>query len=164
MTLIKTSEACRFGVKGQAAASWLTAYGLELPDTPNSWCALDAENRVLRLGRSEFMVEGPVSGKLENVWTEGLERLYRVPRYDAGFVLEGAAVSELLSRVCTLDTRPEVMGNRLLFTFVAGVVAILACETSQCYRLWCDAGYGNYMQRTLWEILDSITLREGSAT
>jgi len=143
-----------FGVKGKAAAAWLAAQGLALPEQPNSWTALPGDSRVLRLGRSEYLVEGAAASTLQTVWQGGQSDLYRVPRYDAGFVLSGDAAA-VLAEICALDTRPQVLGQGVLMTLVAGISATLICDGDN-YRLWCDATYGDYMQQTLQEIMECV--------
>lgn len=156
MTFTVASALPRFGLKGRAAAEWLSAQGIALPQQSNTWLALDAHSRVLRLGRGELLLEGDVAKQLETAWQDGQRDLYRVPRYDAAFVLEGEKVPALLQEICALDTRPQFMTGQVLMTLAAGISAILACQAdggAPVYRLWCDATYGDYMQATLHEIL-----------
>lgn len=149
-------ELPRFGLKGRAAENWLTAQGVALPRQPNSWLAWGDQNRILRLGRGEFLIEGPAAENLQSAWQPGQADLYRVPRHDAAFVLAGESVPALLQEICTLDTRPQTIGNKILMTLAAGISVSLTCEPGDAgpvYRLWCDATYGDYMTRTLQEIL-----------
>lgn len=150
-----TSALPRFGLKGRGAAVWLAAQGVPLPAQPNGWTTAEEGSRVLRLGRSEYLIEGPLAQYLERVWLDGLTGLVRVPRYDAGFVLEGADIPARLAEICALDTRPAAVGDHLLLTLAAGISVILAMEAEGRYRLWCDASYGDYLQATLQQLLDS---------
>lgn len=147
-------DAPRFGLKGSAATAWLEAQGIAVPPQANSWLALADDSRILRLGRGEYLVEGAAAQKLHAAWQEGQPGLYRVPRYDAGFLLEGNAVPALLAEICGLDARPQVIGGQVLLTLAAGISVTLLCEAGQRYRLWCDATYGHYLQHTLREILE----------
>ena len=157
MSLMSDTATPRFGIKGRSAPSWLLAQGLVLPQLPNTWLAIDGNSRVLRLGRGEYLVEGAAASQLDTAWLPDLPDLYRVPRYDAGFVLKGQQVSVVLAEICALDTRPEVMKDQVLMTLAAGISVILVCETGSdpLYRLWCDATYGEYMQSTLNDIIDN---------
>jgi sarcosine oxidase, subunit gamma len=151
------NELPRFGLKGRAAADWLAGQGVALPQQPNTWLALADQGRVLRLGRGEFLLEGDAAERLESAWQDGRRDLYRVPRYDAAFVLTGAKATVLLQEICMLDTRPQAMAGQVLMTLAAGISVTLVCETDAAvpvYRLWCDATYGDYMKNTLQEILD----------
>jgi len=147
-------DAPRFGLKGSAAAAWLEAQGIAVPPQANSWLALGEDGRILRLGRGEYLIEGALAESLAARWQDGQPGLYRVPRYDAGFLLEGDAVPALLAEICTLDTRPHAIGGQVLLTLAAGISVTLLCETGPRYRLWCDATYGHYLQHTLREILE----------
>lgn len=156
MSLVIVNTLPRFGIKGRAAADWLIRQGIQVPESSNSWRALGENSRVLRLGRGEFLLEGDIARNVEAIWSEGQQDIYRVPRHDAAFVLQGASTTELMQEICALDTRPQTMGNQVLMTIAAGISVTLVCETHvdvPLYRLWCDATYGDYMQTTLQEIL-----------
>ena len=156
MTLSLANDLPRFGVKGRAAADWLKLQGIVLPPQPNAWLAQDDQSRILRLGRSEFMIEGPAAEKLQSTWLGDQPDLFRVPRYDAAFVLSGQETRSLLQEICALDTRPTIMKNQVLMTLAAGISVTLICEANAIapvYRLWCDATYGEYMHHILQEIL-----------
>jgi len=147
-------DAPRFGLKGGAAAGWLEAHDIAVPRQANHWLALGEDSRILRLGRGEYLIEGAPAEQLLTSWQEDQPGLYRVPRYDAAFLLEGDAVPAMLSEICALDTRPQVIGDQVLMTLAAGISVTLICEAGRRYRLWCDATYGHYLQRTLREILE----------
>lgn len=153
MTLTTTHDLPRFGLKGKLAADWLATQGLHLPQQPNHWCAQEDGSRILRLGRGEYLVEGDAARRLVSVWQDGQVGLYRVPRYDAGFVLNGPDAAVRLSEICALDLRPAAFGEQVLMTLAAGISVTLVYEAEGCYRLWCDATYGAYMQATLQQIL-----------
>lgn len=153
MTLTTTHDLPRFGLKGRMAAEWLANQGIAMPQQPNRWCTQDDGSRILRLGRSEFLIEGDAARRLAAAWQDGLAGLYRVPRYDAGFVLSGDAISGRLAEICALDLRPDAVGEQVLMTLAAGISVTLICEAEGRYRLWCDATYGAYMQSALQQIL-----------
>jgi sarcosine oxidase subunit gamma len=146
----------RFGVKGKAAAAWLAAQGLALPQQPNSWIGLADGSLILRLGRGEYLAEGAAARQLHTAWKNGMPDVYQVPRYDAGFLLAGEGMAGVMAEICALDTRPELVGDGVLMTLAAGISVTLICDTHEgvpAYRLWCDATYGDYMQGMLREIL-----------
>jgi sarcosine oxidase subunit gamma len=147
------TDAPRFGLKGRAAAEWLTGQGLALPQQPNTWLALADGGMVLRLGRGEYLLEGPIAQQLEGAWQENQRDIFRVPRYDAEFVLTGDKAQMLLQEICALDTNPQAMEHKVLMTLAAGI-SVTLIYTGDAYRLWCDATYGDYMQHTLHEILN----------
>jgi sarcosine oxidase subunit gamma len=147
------TDAPRFGLKGRAAADWLSGQGIAVPQQPNTWLALADGSMVLRLGRGEYLLEGAIAQQLESPWQDGCPDLFRVPRYDAEFVLGGDQATALLQEICALDTRSQAMGNHVLMTLAAGI-SVTLIHTGDVYRLWCDATYGDYMQHTLQEILE----------
>ena len=156
---MKLSDACslpRFGIKGRAAAGWLTAQGIVLPQQANTWSLLSDDTRALRLGRGEFLLEGAAVPGLEAAWQDGQRDIYRVPRYDGAFVMSGENMHFVLQEICALDTRPEVTADAVLMTMVAGISAILICEAGNdapVYRLWCDGTYADYLREVLMEIV-----------
>lgn len=142
-----------FGVKGKSSASWLGSHGVLLPELPNTWVARPDGGLVLRLGRSEYLVEGSLAEKLEASWKAGLPDLYRVPRYDAAFVLPARSARNVLAEICALDIRPEAMGNKVLMTLAAGISVTLVCM-GDTYCLWCDGTYSDYLQQVLQQLTD----------
>ena len=156
MSLANMNDQPRFGLKGRAAPDWLCAQGVALPQQPNSWLELADDGRVLRLGRGEYLFEGAIARQLESAWRDGCRDLFRVPRHDAAFVLEGEPVPALLQEICTADTRPQAMLGQVLMTLGAGISVTLVCaaeEAAPRWRLWCDATYGDYMHGVLQDIL-----------
>ena len=158
MKLETNSALPRFGVKGRAAGSWLESHSVSLPAMPNSWKPAN-QNRVLRLGRGEYLVEGDLALQLAAAW-QAQPNIFLVPRYDAAFVLTGHEAATVLQEICALDTRPEIVQDQVLITLIAGISATLVCEDRNdepYYRMWCDGTYADYMQ----EILTEIVLEQG---
>jgi sarcosine oxidase, subunit gamma len=142
-----------FGIKGKDAAAWLAAQGISLPAQPNTR-SICGENRILRLGRFEYMVEGPAADALRLAWENQPGRgAFLVPRYDAVFALDNTRGRNALMEICAMDTAPEVIGDAVLMTLAAGISITLVFEQN-LYRLWCDATYGDYMQQVLQELTD----------
>jgi sarcosine oxidase subunit gamma len=142
-----------FGIKGKASAAWLASQHIMLPEQPNTWRVLTDGSRILRLGRGEYLVDGSAAGTLDSAWQGGQPDLYRVPRYDACFLLSGDMARKTLAEICALDVRPEIVGNGVLMTLAAGISVTLIQEAGT-YRIWCDATYGEYLQHTLQELMD----------
>ncbi len=146
----------RFGAKGPGMAVWLRGFGLPVPHAPNTWEALSSGGNVLRLGFTEFLIEGDadVTAALEGGACPA--RAYRVLREDAALVLTGAHVNGLLLQTCNVNFRALDLATRpVVMTSMAGVgVTVMPGERSgqPFYRLWCDGTFGPYLWHTLVEI------------
>lgn len=146
----------RFGAKGPGTAAWLRAFGLPVPHVHNTWEALPSGGHVLRLGFTEFLIEGDgeVIAALER--TDCPPQVYRVLREDAALVLTGAHVNDLLLQTCNVNFRALDLTTRpVVMTSMAGVsVTVMPGERNgqPYYRLWCDGTFGPYLWHTLVEI------------
>jgi len=161
----------RFGVKGPGAAAALAGLDLAVPDTPNTWSPLYADdsdggcNIVGRLGNSEFFVEecddAPGIAALEALTAGGSGGAYPVLRADRAMVLGGPAALEVMAEVCNVDfsATPE---RAVLMTSMIGVSVLVLPQQSAAdgtiYRIWCDPSFGSY----LWEELGKIVTRTES--
>ncbi len=147
---------CHWGGKGPGAAAWLAGRGLPVPEAPNSWAPLPQGGRVLRLGRSEFFVEGPADPLDALRLAELGVRVYPVLHQDAALMLQGEALPSLLAQVCSINfTCLELAARPVVLTSMAGVTVTVLPSVAAglpCYRLWCDGTYGPYLWRTLTEI------------
>ena len=150
----------RWGGKGPGAAAWLAGRGLPVPEAPNTWAPLAQGGRVLRLGRSEFLVEGPADPLEALLLAEPGARVYPVLRQDAALVLQGEALPALLAQVCSVNFAHLDLATRpVVLTSMAGVTVTVLPDTAgglPYYRLWCDGTYGPYLWRTLTEIATEL--------
>ncbi len=159
------SALSRFGVKGANAELWLQQRHIATPAHANSWLATSNHSLVLRLGKSEFLLEDSPSIALCQDLSEEASStgVYPVARYDASFILSGEYVGHLLSELCSLDLALELTAQSLVMTQVAGISATVIQQTladKTVYRLWCDGSYGAYM----WDSLIGIAQEfEGGA-
>jgi sarcosine oxidase subunit gamma len=161
MMLYETSTLPRFGIKGRAAGIWLASQNIPLPAEANRWLSFD-NHRVLRLGRSEYLVEGEIAHQLAAAWQPSPDMFF-VPRHDGAFVLAGKEATHVMQEICALDTRPEAIKDQVLMTLVAGISATVVCASNNdapLYRLWCDGTYADYLRG----ILNEIVLELGGAT
>jgi len=157
--LCDVSALRRVGLKGPAAASWLGARGIPVPERPNTWLRV-ADGLIARLGRSEFLIEDGLTATtvraLRNELVSPTPNIYPVLRQDAALLLRGPALYELLAHTCSIDFRSIPPQERIVtLTMVAGV-AVTAIDASlddkPCCRIWCDGTYGTYLWDTLLEI------------
>lgn len=152
----------RFAIKGAAAANTLTAKGIELPSSANSWSRHDA-TLIMRLGNTEFLLEDPIGIQQCKGLSEQLQSgdgVHVVLRNDASFILSGELLDELLAQVCAINlSGPTLADNRLAMTSIAGVsVIVLRQEIAgrPLMRLWCDGTFGVYLWETLLEIIKEL--------
>lgn len=155
----------RCGLKGGAAAAWLEAQGMPVPPAPNSASSTEGGTTVLRLARSEFLIEdGPratVAARLTEALGRGTTGVYPVLRHDAGLLLSGERVLDLLARTCSVNFRALDAALRpVVMTLVAGISVILlppSPERLEPWRLWCDASFAP----CLWEALTEVAAELG---
>lgn len=161
MMLYESSALPRFGIKGRAAGTWLASHNIPLPAAPNQWLSFD-NDRILRLGRGEYLVEGEIAQQLAAAWQPSPD-VFFVPRYDGAFVLAGKEAAHVMQEICALDMDPDNIKDQVLMTLVAGISATVVCASSNnapVYRLWCDGTYADYLR----EVLNEIVLEQGGAT
>ncbi len=146
----------RTGVKGPGAAAWLTALGLPVPATPNSWLPLEG-GLIARLGLTEFLVEGPESTKLAAPLAHGV---YPVLRQDTALVLKGERLNVLLLEICSVDFLAlDHAARPVVLTSMAGVAVVAIPEPQgdlPALRLWCDSTWGAWFSETLAEVAGEL--------
>lgn len=149
----------RFGVKGPRAAEWLANHGITLPVWANSWAVLSPNSRILRLGTTEYLVEGDIH-LIEHLAAQPRTAgVYPVLRQDAALVMSGPRVQELLRQVCNVNLVRLPDQYSVVLTSMAGVsVTVLAeqLERTTVFRLWCDGTYGQYLWTTLSQIAEEL--------
>ncbi len=107
----------------------------------------------MRLGQSEFLIEGTAITQLHKALKNRASGVYMVPRADVACELSGASAKDLMAQICALNTSQLLLGNALLMTQVAGVSAILINDSNR-YRFWCDVSYQDYIEHTLSNIAE----------
>ncbi len=173
----------RFGLKGPHAAEWLTARGIAVPLSPNTWtyagpgaAYADAHERahdhahadehadaalVARLGMSEFFLVSGAGAATPLRLAPELERLpagvYPALREDAEFVLAGDAVHEALAQVCSVNFAALALETRpVIMTLMIGVAVLVIpqfSEPGRRYRIWCDPTFGAYLGESLGRVV-----------
>jgi sarcosine oxidase subunit gamma len=154
----------RFGLKGPKAAEWLKAQGLPVPEQHNHWAPLDSGGYVMRLGLTEFFLEdGPQGTQVASARQAlgaGAPGVYPVRRQDAGIILAGEMVQDLLAQTCNINFATAARDpNLVLMTSMVGVsVVIIMAEINGApvYRIWCDGTMGHYLWETLLEITQEL--------
>jgi sarcosine oxidase subunit gamma len=149
----------RFGVKGAAAAAWLHAQNLPIPDAPNRWLPLRGGGLIARLGFNEFLIEDSINSSIAPQLIELSQhppaKVYPVLRQDAAIALGGSLILDLLAQTCSLHFRALNLSEcPVVLTTMVGVnVTIIPGEI---YRIWCDGTYGVYLWQTLLNIIEEM--------
>lgn len=158
VALADLSHLPRCGLKGPAAAEWLSAQGLPVPSAANAWTTLPGGGLIARLGRTEFFLEDGVDGstvqRTKSALGVGAAGVYPVIRQDAGLALLGPRSNELLVQTCNVNF--EAVGREeAVMTQMVGV-SVLAIRRDRgplrCHRLWCDPTFAPYLWETLAQI------------
>ena len=170
LQLLDLSALRRTGLKGPDAASWLQSRSVCVPERANSWSNLEDGGLIARLGRSEFLLEDAPRGVVVSGVADALVTpatgVYPVLRQDAGLMVRGEAVPELLAQTCSIDLSAGALEERAVtLTMMAGISVIVIdvsnMHAAPCYRIWCDGTYGAYLWETLLEI--ALELGGGAA-
>ena len=157
------------GLKGPAAAQWLTAQGVPVPEA-NTWTALPDDGVIARLGRSEFFLEDGTAGGMATrtrvALGSGTVGVYPVIRQDAGILLAGPRSNELLVQTCNVNFAQldpvqgvAVTTQTAVMTQMIGVSVLVIRRSLRqlpCYRIWCDPTFAQYFWETLSEIATEL--------
>lgn len=151
LTLRDHSLLPRVGLKGKNAGAWLAQAGLLVPETPNSWL-VDQGTLIVRLGFTEFLIEGPIALSLDPEGTLRTPAVYPLARQDVVLALSGSALPSLLAQGCPIDLASLVgaQQNAVLTTLIGIHVLLLGnlqTPTARCL-LWADNTYGRYLAET----------------
>ena len=157
----------RFGCKGPAAESWLSACGFKVPATPNSAEVDSAGVLVARLASAEFLVEavdsgeGRVCGAAQQLEpAERVRDVYPVPRFDLVLGIGGPALDALLRQICSVNFTPLLGragrgGGPVILTSMMGVGVVAwprPTELGSSVTLWIDPSFAHYFWTTLLEV------------
>jgi hypothetical protein len=148
--IINLSNTPKFGLKGKGAIDFLVANGIEIPENPN--CAILGENIVLRLGVSEFLIEGDIAIKLATQIRP--DNAYPILRQDYSLQLKGNGIGEFLLQTCAIDFS-QAKPNEVFLTSMIGVGVIILIEESTI-RIWCDPSFSDYIAYNFNEIAQAI--------
>jgi sarcosine oxidase subunit gamma len=154
----------KVGLKGPNAQQWLADINISPPANANNWAPLPGAGVIARLGRTEFFIEDGVAGDkaeaIRSALGSGAEGVYPVIRQDAGLVLVGRRVNELLVETCNVNfAEINPQQQIVVMTQMIGVT-ILAIRTDYqdipYYRIWCDPTFAPYFWETLAEIAGEL--------
>jgi sarcosine oxidase gamma subunit len=148
----------RFGLKGPQAARWLGSYGIDLPQSPNTWTS--GVLLVARLGSSEYFLEDRSGGTtLRGMIADAGAHpgVYPVLREDAAFLLSGDGSLDVLAQVCNVNFAEfDLERHPAIMTSMSGVSVLVVpydAADERRYRVWCDPTFGSYLEETLGKIV-----------
>ena len=148
----------KLGVKGPAAASWLTEQQVEIPNTIYDTTRSPEGDLCVRLGDDEFLIESNIrpqlAPRLQDALGTARTNVYRVERQEATFLLTGSDAIKIFAQTCSINFSKTPL-HRIILTRVVGVSCGILPETVAdvpIYRLWVDYSFAAY----LWEILAEI--------
>jgi len=161
LSLADISRQARFGCKGPGAINWLTALGVPIPAQANSACALgNGKGRVLRLGMTEFLIEGDAALVDSLSAAPRASGVYPVLRQDACLLLQGRQLRSLLLQSCNVNFDAlDLAAAPVVLTSMVGVGVTVLPENingALAYRVWCDGTYGDYLWQTLRTIAEDL--------
>lgn len=157
--MVDRSITPRFGCKGPSAGEWLAAQGLPVPAPANSWVEIH-NGRIARLGRSEFLVEGPetIVSRLKS--SPRADGVYPVLRQDLALALGGQAARNLFAQTCSVNfAAMDPAAHPVVLTSMVGVGVVVIPEQIQGvphFLLWADCTYGPYLWKTLLGIAKEL--------
>lgn len=145
----------RCGFKGPRAQEWGRNQGLPLPDVANTY-KWDSGLLVLRLGLSEFLVEGLLETVDKVQQARRTPGVYSVARQDASFMVAGKEADTVLRQTCSVNFLDPKAGSHAVFlTTMIGVSVVVIRSTGlngSVYTIWSDYTYGHYLSSTLYNI------------
>jgi sarcosine oxidase subunit gamma len=145
---------------GPCAAEWLAVQGISVSAETYEWRGLQGDaGLVVRLPSDEFFVEDGLDGcavlVLKANLGGGQAGCYPIERQDAGLLVSGAAVLELIEHCCGVDFGKEP--EHAVMTRVAGVSCMVLCNKAvPALRVWCTSGVAVYLWETLSEIAHDL--------
>ncbi|HLO77247.1 MAG TPA: hypothetical protein VK196_12405 [Magnetospirillum sp.] len=169
VVLTDLSPFARTGFKGADTPDWLVRQGLAIPEIPNRAVTQADGSLLARLSAGEFLLlgrPGDQMGLVERLdgawsWGEGAGLCFPLPRQDshAWFHLRGAAVPEMLAKLCGVDLRRHVFADGAVAqTSVARLNAIVIRQGDD-FHLLADSASAEY----LWDcVVDAMAEFGGS--
>jgi sarcosine oxidase subunit gamma len=120
-----------------------------VPPSPNSWLPLE-DGLVVRLGLTEFLVEGAQAAKLDAPPAAGV---YPVLRQDTALAIRGERLNDLLLETCSVHFAAlDPAARPVVLTSMAGVAVTVIpgndAGVPSC-RIWCDGTWGEWLAETL---------------
>ena len=166
--LVDLTDLARVGFRGSDTLEFLTTRGFILPDVPNQTVQQSDGSHVARLSQTEYLLLGSLQDQGQRIageearWELDHQSNYLLPRQDsyAWFRISGAHISEVLSKLCGVDLRPEKFGVGLVAQTSAArinVIVINACtDDLQCFHILFDRASHEYFSAALLDAMDEF--------
>jgi sarcosine oxidase gamma subunit len=146
----------RTGLKGRGAADLLARLDVPLPAHANQVRRFTSpwNGRCLRLGNTEYLIEQDEGetglNAIDAAAEAGSAGVLGALRRDRCFLLSGGGVPAALRQIAAFDFEGPAFGaDDVVMTLMAGISVSFVREPALgagALRLWCDAGFGAYLQ------------------
>ncbi|GAB7528967.1 sarcosine oxidase [Pseudomonas sp. 3A(2025)] len=149
-TLEDLTDLARVGFRGTQSAEYLLGRGFELPQAPNRAVTQADGSHVARLSQTEYFILGSRQDEGQRIADEEarweLDHLanYLLPRQDshAWLQLSGAAVSEVMAKLCGVDLRPQAFGPGAVAQTSAARINVIVVNAGSaltpCFQILFD--------------------------
>lgn len=151
----------KYGIKGKNSIALLEGLGVAIPTEYNS-AIIDNDNFIMRLGTTEFLIDGSLAEKLVNEQT--IDGAYFVLHQDACLELSGTKLNDMLQEICAVNFKEfDAQKLPVILTSMVGVGVVTLLykkDGKDTIRLYADPTYSAYFYKTLSQIANEIITRE----
>ncbi|MFL1526285.1 sarcosine oxidase subunit gamma [Pseudomonas sp. O230] len=166
--LVDLTDLARVGFRGSDTLEFLTTRGFVLPDVPNRAVLQSDGTHAARLSQTEYLLLGSLQDQGQRIadeearWEQDHHSNYLLPRYDshAWLRISGSHISEVLSKLCGVDLRPEKFGIGMVAQTSAArinVIVINACtDDAQCFHILFDRASREYFVAALLDAMEEF--------
>ncbi|UZZ09737.1 sarcosine oxidase [Ectopseudomonas mendocina] len=165
--LLDLTNQARYGLRGPAAAEYLSALGYRLPQAPNQALSQADGSHVLRLSQTEYLLLGSLhdagarAQREESQWQASAGQ-YLLPRQDshAWLVLSGTCGAEAMAKLCGVDLSASAFAvGQVAQTSAARInviVANLPLGDAACLHILCDRASVHYLWGALLDAMQEF--------
>ncbi|WP_249677886.1 sarcosine oxidase subunit gamma [Pseudomonas abieticivorans] len=144
--LADLTDLARVGFRGTDAAQYLTGRGFSLPQAPNRAVTQADGSHIARLSQTEYFLLGSPADQGERIadeearWELDHHANYLLPRQDshAWLQLSGAAVPQVMAKLCGVDLRPEVFGSGAVAQTSAARINVIVVNVGGAFQILFD--------------------------
>ncbi|MGJ7547006.1 sarcosine oxidase subunit gamma [Pseudomonas alloputida] len=161
----------RVGFRGAEAAEFLSGHGFALPEIANRALEQQDGTIVARLSQTEYLLLGCGSDAGERVadeeatWELDHQANYLLPRQDshAWFELSGAAIEQVMAKICGVDLRQQSFGTGLIAQTSAARINVIVIRSTRndipCFHLLFDRASREYFHGAVLDAMQEFLTR-----
>lgn len=170
INLLDLTDLPRVGFRGAQSAEYLQARGFTLPDAPNRALTQADGSHIARLSQTEYLVLGSRADNGERIaaeearWELDHSANYLLPRQDshAWLQLSGAALSQVMAKLCGVDLREQAFpAGAVAQTSAARINVIvinLGGEALPTFQILFDRASLEYFTAAVLDAMDEFNL------